>query len=169
METKRLMFRKITQEDYNNLKEIISDPETMKYYPQPYNDEGVQKWIDWCIGCYKKRGFGLFAIILKENNKFIGDCGITLQNINGKDVFEIGYHINKKYWNQGYASEASQYMKDYFFANTEYDEVYSYMNKENIPSRRIAEKNGMKFVEEYSDGEENLVVYKITRSEYENN
>ena len=60
-------------------------------------------------------------------------------------------------------------MKEYFFMNTNYDEVYSYMNKENIPSRRIAEKNGMKFVEEYSDGEENLVVYKITRSEYENN
>ena len=68
MESKRLMFRKITQEDYNYLKEIISDYETMKYYPQPYNDEGVQKRIDWCLGCYKKRGFGLFAIILKENN-----------------------------------------------------------------------------------------------------
>ena len=36
-------------------------------------------------------------IILKNENIFIGDCGITLQNINGKDVFEIGYHINKKY------------------------------------------------------------------------
>lgn len=168
MGTKRLLFRKITQEDYNNLKEIISDPETMKYYPQPYNDEGVQKWIDWCIGCYKKRGFGLFAIILKENNKFIGDCGITLQNINGKDVFEIGYHINKKYWNQGYASEASQYMKDYFFTNTEYDEVYSYMNKLNYASRKVALKNGMNFIEEYNEDDIPHVVYKITREEWKN-
>ena len=128
METNRLFFRQIEQSDYNNLKAIISDPETMKYYPTPYNDEGVQKWINWCIGCYEKRGFGLFAVILKDENIFIGDCGITLQNINGKEVFEIGYHINKKYWNKGYASDASQFMKDYFFTNTQYTEVYSYMN-----------------------------------------
>ena len=119
METKRLLFRKIEQSDFDNLKNIISDPETMKFYPKPYDDNGVQRWIDWCLACYERRGFGLFAIILKEKNIFIGDCGITLQNINGKEVFEIGYHINKKYWNKGYASEASQFMKDYFFTNTD--------------------------------------------------
>lgn len=168
METKRLMFRQINQSDFTNLKEIISDPETMKYYPKPYDDEGVQKWIDWCLGCYKKRGFGLFAIILKKENIFIGDCGITLQNINGKEVFEIGYHINKKYWNNGYASEASQYMKYYFFSNTQYNEVYSYMNKFNIASRKVAEKNGMKFIEEYIEDNIPHVVYKITREEWKN-
>lgn len=166
METKRLLFRRITKDDFNNLKEIISDSETMKYYPTPYDDEGVNKWIKWCIGCYEKRGFGLFAVILKETNTFIGDCGITLQNINGKEVFEIGYHINKKYWNNGYATEASQYMKDFFFNNTSYDEVYSYMNKDNIASRRVAIKNGMTFIEQYSENGIDTVVYKITKEEY---
>ena len=169
METKRLMFRKINQSDFTNLKNIISDPETMKYYPQPYDDYGVQRWIDWCLGCYEKRGFGLFAVILKNENIFIGDCGITLQNINGKDVFEIGYHINKKYWNNGYASEASQYMKDYFFLNTEYNEVYSYMNKFNYASRRVAEKNGMSYIEEYIEDNIPHVVYKITKEQWKNN
>ena len=167
METNRLFFRQIEQSDYNNLKAIISDPETMKYYPTPYNDEGVQKWINWCIGCYEKRGFGLFAVILKDENIFIGDCGITLQNINGKEVFEIGYHINKKYWNKGYASEASQFMKDYFFTNTQYTEVYSYMNKFNIASRKVAEKNGMTYIEEYVEDDVPHVVYKITRDQWE--
>jgi len=166
METKRLLFRQINQSDYNNLKAIISDPDTMKYYPKPYDDNGVQRWIDWCLGCYQKRGFGLFAVILKEGNTFIGDCGITLQNINGKEVFEIGYHINKKYWNNGYASEASQYMKDYFFNNTQYNEVYSYMNKFNIASRKVAEKNGMTFIEEYIEDNIPHVVYKITKEEW---
>ncbi len=166
METKRLIFRKIEQSDYDNLKEIISDEETMKYYPKPYDDQGVQKWINWCQGCYKKRGFGLFAIILKENNNFIGDCGITLQNINGKEVFEIGYHLNKKYWHNGYASEASQFMRDYYFNNTENNEVYSYMNKENIPSINVAKRNGMIFIEEYDEDNYPHVVYKITREQW---
>lgn len=166
METKRLIFRKIEQSDYDNLKEIISDEETMKYYPKPYDDQGVQKWINWCQGCYKKRGFGLFAIILKENKNFIGDCGITLQNINGKEVFEIGYHLNKKYWHNGYASEASQFMRDYYFNNTENNEVYSYMNKENIPSINVAKRNGMIFIEEYDEDNYPHVVYKITREQW---
>ncbi len=166
METKRLIFREIEQSDYDNLKEIISDEETMKYYPKPYDDQGVQKWINWCQGCYKKRGFGLFAIILKDNNNFIGDCGITLQNINGKEVFEIGYHLNKKYWHNGYASEASQFMRDYYFNNTENNEVYSYMNKENIPSINVAKRNGMIFIEEYDEDNYPHVVYKITREQW---
>ena len=168
METKRLLFRKIEQSDFDNLKNIISDPETMKFYPKPYDDNGVQRWIDWCLACYEKRGFGLFAIILKDGNIFIGDCGITLQNINGKEVFEIGYHINKKYWNKGYASEASQFMKDYFFTNTLYTEVYSYMNKLNYQSRRVAEKNGMTLIEEYIEDDVLHTVYKITKEQWEN-
>ena len=167
METKRLLFRKIEQSDFDNLKNIISDPETMKFYPKPYDDNGVQRWIDWCLACYERRGFGLFAIILKEKNIFIGDCGITLQNINGKEVFEIGYHINKKYWNKGYASEASQFMKDYFFTNTLYTEVYSYMNKHNYQSRRVAEKNGMTLIEEYIEDDVLHTVYKITKEQWE--
>lgn len=169
METNRLRFRKINDNDFDNLKEIISDQETMKYYPKPYDDAGVCKWIAWCKGCYDKRGFGLFAVILKETNEFIGDCGITLQNINGREVFEIGYHFNKKYWNKGYGSEASQYMRDYFFENTYYNEVYSYMNALNYPSRRLAEKNGMKFIEDYYEKEVLHSVYRITRLEWQEN
>lgn len=166
METERLLFRKINDGDFDNLKAIISDPETMKYYSEPYDDSGVARWIKWCMACYEKRGFGLFAVILKSSGEFIGDCGITLQRINGKEAFEIGYHINKKYHNKGYGCEASRYMRDYFFSNTEYDEVYSYMNAENIPSRRLAEKNGMSLVDEYEDDGMTLTVYKITRREW---
>jgi len=166
METERLRFRKINDGDFDNLKAIISDGETMKYYPEPYDDNGVNRWIKWCKACYEKRGFGLFALILKSSGEFIGDCGITLQRINGKEAFEIGYHINKKYHNKGYGCEASRYMRDYFFSNTEYDEVYSYMNAENVPSRRLAEKNGMTLSEEYEEGGMTLAVYKITRREW---
>lgn len=167
IETERLRFREIKQDDFDNLKDIISDSETMKYYPKPYDDEGVQRWIDWCCGCYKKRGFGLWAIELKDGT-FIGDAGITLQNIDGEEVFEIGYHLNKKYWKNGYAIEAARACKKWFFENTKYDEVYSYMNIENIDSVNVAKRNGMSFVKEYMDENEHLVVYKITRKEYIN-
>ena len=166
LETERLLFRRITPDDFNNIKEIISDQETMKYYPKPYDDDGVNRWINWCLGCYKKRGFGLFAVILKETGEFIGDTGITLQNINGRQVFEIGYHYNKKYWHKGYASEATQFMRDYYFKNNLGNEVYSYMTKANKASENVAIRNKMTFVEEYlSEGVPHLV-YRITKKEW---
>lgn len=168
IETERLRLRQIGQDDFNNLKAILSDPITMKYYPSPYDDLGVQKWIDWCNGCYKKRGFGLWAVELKDGT-FIGDTGITLQNIDGDEVFEIGYHYNREYWHQGYASEAARACKKWYFDNTDYDEVYSYMNIDNLGSRKVAQNNGMTFIKDYHSDDEHLVVYKITRKEYMNN
>lgn len=44
---------------------------------------------------YEKYGFGLWAVVLKKTGEFIGDCGITIQNIDGEMLPEIGYHIHK--------------------------------------------------------------------------
>lgn len=152
-------------DDFNNLKEILSNANTMKYYPSPYDDEGVNKWIKWNLACYEKRGFGLWAVTL--NDIFIGDCGITLQNIDGNDVFEIGYHFNPSYWHNGYCIEAAKACKEWFFKNTKYNEVYSYMNFDNTPSRNVAIRNGMKYIKDYYDKGEHLAVYRISRDEYQ--
>ena len=86
METERLLLRAYTEEDFTALREILSDAETMKYYPKPYDDAGVMRWIRWCMDSYEKNSFGLWAIELKESGTFIGDCGISLQNIDGEDM-----------------------------------------------------------------------------------
>lgn len=167
LESKRLLFREMVIDDFDNLKAIISDKETMKYYPKPYDDNGVNRWIKWCQDLYSK-GYGLYALELKDSHVFIGDCGVTLQNIDGDIVYEIGYHINKNYWNKGYASEAAKTIKEWFFSNTSNEEVYSYMNSDNIGSCNVAINNGMKFVKEYDEEGIKHKVYKITRKEYEN-
>lgn len=162
--TDRLVIRQMIQEDYDSLKAIISDLKTMKYYPKPYDDLGVQRWLDWCIDSYDKYGFGLWALILDD--KFIGDCGISIQNIDGAIVPEIGYHLNKNYWHHGYIREASQAVKEWFFTNTKYDEVFSYMNAKNIPSINVAINNGMSLRKKYYEDNVLHLVYSITREEY---
>ena len=168
LETKRLILREMTDDDFDSLKEILSDPETMKYYPKPYDDEGVHRWINWCKASYEKRGFGLWAVILKENGKMIGDCGISMQTIDDELKPEIGYHLNKLYHRQGIGSEMTQAVKDYFFNNFDFDEVYSYMNQNNLPSEKTAIKNGMTYQHLYKDKLESVdKVYKITKKEWE--
>ena len=166
-ETERLILRKITQNDFDSWYEILSDEETMRYYPAPYDRAGVQRWMDWTLDNYSRYGFGLWAVIQKENGRFIGDCGITMQNIHGQMVPEIGYHIHKNYWRQGYASEAALKCMEYAFENYDFPVVYSYMKYDNAASWGVAVKNGMQLIEEYTDPANEMTrVYAITREEW---
>ena len=78
LETKRLVLREMSDSDFEALQQIISDPETMKYYDKPYDENGVWKWINWCKSSYEKNDFGLWSVILKETGEMIGDCGVSM-------------------------------------------------------------------------------------------
>ena len=167
LETERLILREYILEDFEALFEILSDAETMRHYPKPYDEEMTKHWIEWNIQNYQKYGFGIWAVILKKTGEFIGDCGITIQNIDGEFLPEIGYHIHKKHWRQGFGSEAARAVRDWAFENTEYDCLYSYMKYTNVGSYSTAIANGMKKVKEYPD-EKNTIsyAYAITREEW---
>ena len=168
IETERLLLRDYTPDDFDALYEILSDPETMQHYPAPYDAEKTRNWITWNLDNYEKYGFGLWAVVLKETGTFIGDCGITIQNIDGEMLPEIGYHIHKKYWRRGFAKEAARAVRDWFFRNTKYNTVWSYMKYTNIASRSTAMASGMRKVREYPDPKNTVsCVYAITRGEWE--
>ncbi len=171
LETPRLGLRALNQEDTTTLYRILGDPETMQYYPAPFSAEQVDNWITRNIESYRQHGFGLWAIILKATGELIGQCGISWQQINGEMVPEIGYHIHKAYWKKGYATEAAQACLHYGFQNFAFDRLFIHTYVKNMPSRRIAEKLGMKHVKTYDKliKSHHLVwqhvVYAITRAE----
>lgn len=166
LETERLILREYTLNDFDDLYAILSDAETMKHYPAPYDEKGTARWLEWSLDNYAKYGFGLWAIELK-NGGFIGDCGITMQNIDGEILPEIGYHIHRSYWRQGYAKEAASAARDWLFENTDFNEAYSYMKYTNVASYSTAASIGMKKIKEYPDKEDTVCfVYRITRDEW---
>ncbi|MDD6326850.1 MAG: GNAT family N-acetyltransferase [Lachnospiraceae bacterium] len=168
IETERLFLREYTMDDFDALYEIVSDAETMQHYPAPFDEEKTKGWIRWNLDNYEKYGFGLWAIVLKETGAFIGDCGISIQNIDGEMLPEIGYHVHKKYWRKGFAKEAARAVRDWVFENTNYDIVYSYMKYTNVGSYSTAIANGMKKVKEYADPKNTIsYAYAITRKEWE--
>ena len=170
LETARLVLREYTHDDFEAIFEILSDAETMRHYPKPYDEEMTRLWIERNIERYKKYGFGLWAVTLKETGKFIGDCGITIQNIDGEFLPEIGYHIHKKHWRQGFGSEAASAVRDWAFENTEYNCLYSYMKYTNVESYSTAASIGMKKVKEYPDEKNEIsYAYAITRQEWKLN
>ncbi len=169
LETERLILREYSLSDFNSLYEIFSHSETMQHYPEPFDENRVYGWISWNFTNYRKYKMGLCAVVLKETGEVIGDCGITIQNINGKEVPELGYHIHKKYWRKGFAKEAAIVCRNWFFSDRNYDILYSYMKYTNEASKATAISVGMKKVDEYPDPKNEIsVVYAITRSEWEN-
>lgn len=167
LETKRLILREMTYDDFNDLYEVLSDSDVTAHYPYSFDEARVKGWITRNIERYKTDGFGLWAVTLKENGRMIGDCGVTMQCIDGEILPEIGYHIHKDFRRKGYASEAAAGCIEYAFSNLGFDKVYSYMKYTNVPSCRTAEKNGMTFVKEYPDSDNGFTrVYSISRNEW---
>lgn len=166
LETERLFLRELTADDFDALYEVLADSDIMQHYPYTFDESRVRNWINKSIERYEIFGFGLWAVCLKETGEMIGDCGLTMQNINGMIKPEIGYHINKRYQRRGYAKEAARACRDWAFENTPFNFLYSYMKKTNVASIATAMANGMSKVDEYTDEENELtVVYAIKKGD----
>lgn len=167
IQTERLTLREMTHDDYDILYAVLSDSDIMRHYPYTFDEKRVRGWIDRNRQRYSDFGFGLWAVCLAENGVMIGDCGLTMQNINGTILPEIGYHIAKFHQNKGYATEAARAVRDWTFTVTPFRSLYSYMKKENLPSAAVARANGMTLTDEFIDDEgERSLVYQITRTEW---
>lgn len=143
LETERLYLREMKQNDFDALCKILQDEETMYAYEGAFNDSEVQEWLDRQISRYQKWKFGSWAVILKENNEMIGQCGLTMQTWKETEVLEIGYLFNRSYWHKGYATEAAIACKKYAFEILKADEVCSIIRDTNIASQNVAIRNGM--------------------------
>lgn len=143
LETERLYFRELGQSDFQSLCKILQDEETMHAYEGAFNNTEVQKWLDNQILRYQKWGFGLWAVILKETNEMIGQCGLTIQPWKDREVLEIGYLFERLYWHKGYATEAAKACKKYAFEVLKADEVCSIIRDTNTASQNVAIRNRM--------------------------
>lgn len=143
LETERLYMREMTQEDFPALCRIMQDEEVMYAYEGAFNDEEVQGWLDRQRMRYQKLGFGLWAVVLKESNEMIGQCGLTMQPWKEEEVLEIGYLFQRTFWHKGYAAEAARGCKKYAFEVLKAKEVCSIIRDTNTASRRVALRNGM--------------------------
>ncbi|WP_042352859.1 GNAT family N-acetyltransferase [Bacillus massiliigorillae] len=148
LETDRIYLREMTVEDYDQLCEILQDEEVMYAYEHAFSDEEVQNWLTNQLKRYNQYRFGLWAIIDKRTGSFIGQAGLTMQPVEDTDKLEIGYLLKKKYWHQGFATEAAIACRDYAFHQLHYDYVTSIIRDNNEASKAVAKRVGMKKVKQ---------------------
>ncbi|HIR13294.1 MAG TPA: aminotransferase class I/II-fold pyridoxal phosphate-dependent enzyme [Candidatus Choladousia intestinavium] len=171
LETERLYLRLMEDADFPDLCRMLQDPQVMYAYEHAFEDEEAWEWLKRQQTRYEKDGFGLWAVIEKETGEMIGQCGLTVQDCNGRQVVEVGYLFCRSVWHQGFASEAARACRDYAFRRLEVREVYSIIRDTNLPSIKVARANGMKerekLIKHYYGMEMPHLVYSITKEEWE--
>lgn len=165
LETPRLILRELEQTDFAELCELLQDPRVMYAYEHDFTKQDVQDWLDRQRMRYQKYGFGLWAIILKETGKFIGEAGLTMQPYKGGEVLEVGYQLKYAFWHHGYAHEAAAACKDYAFEKLRANKVHSVIKVDNRSSIKVAESIGMSredtFITQYYNGDMLHYLYSV--------
>lgn len=144
LETKRTYLRELTENDYDDLCEILKDPEAMYAYEHAFSDDEARTWLNKQLNRYQDYGFGLWAVIEKTSGVFLGQAGLTMQDVDGIQELEIGYLFKRKNWNQGYATEVAIACKDYAFNVLKRNRVVTIIRDINYRSQKVAERVGLK-------------------------
>ena len=143
-ESSRLYFREFLIDDAEGLYLLNLDPDVIKYTGDPpFESIAEAKRFIEDYDHYRLHGFGRWAMIRKEDDAFLGWCGIKF---NEDEEIDIGFRLMKPYWNRGYATEAALATIKYSLSNFNINELVARAAKENVASLRVLEKVGFSYV-----------------------
>ena len=167
LETERLILRSFHEQDVDAMAHLFANPDFMRFSLGAFTDrkktvDFIEKVMSWDRASLPSQ----FAVVPRGEHTVIGYCGFFHHPEVPGEV-EIGYRLNPDYWNRGLITEAARAVRDHGFADLELPRVISLIHPENIPSRRVAEKNGMKIEKEITFRGFPTLVYAITREQWQ--
>ena len=175
-ETERLKIRLFKLEDVDDIYEYCSDEEVTRYLPFDTYTEKQQAVdrINYCLEGYKNLDKPIVcAIEYKEDGKLMGSIDFVKWD-EGHKVGEVGYVLNKKYWNKGIMTEALKTILKFGFENMQLNRIELRCDERNQASAKVMEKNGLTYEgtlrqNKFQKGEFiTLKYYSILKEEYKN-
>jgi RimJ/RimL family protein N-acetyltransferase len=166
IETERLILRKMREDDAEAFLDIFSDPIAMRYFGVIFDRPRMDQWVRNNLEHEEQHGFSLLSVILKDNGEVIGDCGLETDKIDGQMVVGIGFDFRRSYWGRGYATEAALAVLKYGFTRFEFDSISGWIDPENTPSQRLAERIGMTVEKYVIRGGKKYGLYSIKRKSW---
>lgn len=141
----------MTAADLDRMSALLGDPVVMTFYPAPKSREEAAQWISWNEANYAEHGYGLW-IVETHDGEFLGDCGLTWQEVDGRLELEVGYHMRSDVQGRGYATEAAAACRDLARDELHVQQLVAIIHPDNASSRRVAEKIGMQRIEDDRGG-----------------
>lgn len=174
-ETERLGFRRWNEEDKIPFAEINANRKVMKYFSNVLSRKQSDEFVDKIRDHFNEQGYGLWAVDIKGTRKFIGFIGFYTATFESHftPCVEIGWRLDNKYWNKGYATDGAKACLEYGFNNLEMDVIYSFTSQLNKPSINVMKKINLEEVETFNhpriekgDPLRLHVLYKIDKARY---
>ena len=160
--TERLQLREWRVEDAEAVFEIYRDPEVMHFLGdgKPVADLPTQQqWLTDRIAHYRNpeyKGLGPWAVVERDTKQVIGTM-LLKQLPPTTDQIEIGWHLARRVWGKGYASEAGRVVLQYGFLDLALERIFAVIKPGNARSVAVARRIGMHLLErtnKYYGGEE---------------
>ena len=148
VKTERLCLRPYSKEDSNAYAEIMGDHEVGKWFLKGtgYTHEEAEKSLDSILKHWDNHGFGIWAMTDKERGSLLGRCGLNL--ITETSEVELDFVVARSFWGRGYATEAAKAALAYGFDVIGLGRIIALAKPENISSRRVIEKTGMRYIKD---------------------
>jgi RimJ/RimL family protein N-acetyltransferase len=140
--TDRLRFREMTPEDLDEMATVLGAPDLARPNRRRRTREDAERWIAWNRKNYAEHGFGLW-VVETHDGRFVGDCGLTMQEIEGDWHVEVGYHVHLHLRGDGLATEAAKAVRAAATA-AGVDHLVAIIRPENLPSQRVSQKIGLR-------------------------
>jgi RimJ/RimL family protein N-acetyltransferase len=140
--TARLRFRELTPDDLDDLAAVLGAPDPARPGHATRTREDTERWIAWNLDNYRTHGFGLWAVETRDG-RFVGDCGLTMQDIEGEQHLEVGYHVALDLRGRGLATEAAAAVRR-AAAEAGEPHLVAIIRPDNEPSQRVAQKIGLR-------------------------
>jgi ribosomal-protein-alanine N-acetyltransferase len=144
LRTDRLRLRPFLESDLDALHAVLSDAVSMRFYPRPFDRDMTRGWIQRQLASYERDGTGLLAIEELATGEVIGDCGSTIQDVDGVLFVELGWHVRRDRQGNGFATEAGSACRDRVFQTMAPDPLISLIRPENVASWRVARALGFR-------------------------
>ncbi len=172
LETERLFLRRFTMHDVENLVELDSDPEVMRYLtggPPTPREKLERDHLPAYLAYYERGdGYGFWAAIEKSSGDFLGWFHFRPAPGAPDDEPELGYRLRRSAWGKGYATEGSRALISKGFTDLGVRRVVASTYEDNVGSRRVMEKCGMRFVRSFRMTPEELESHGAPADIWEN-
>ena len=144
-ESERLLYRKLVESDFEAWLPFHQDPSSMQYWSGPVEEPEVacRKWFNKVFYRYDNNLGGHNVLIEKESGRLVGMCGLLIQTVDDLEELEIGYSLVPEFRKMGFASEAAIKCREYAAQHGLRESIISIIHEDNIPSKKVALKNGM--------------------------
>lgn len=142
--TERILCRQLLSSDVDEMYAVYSDADAMRWVDdgQPIKRNECTQWVAVTLKNYEARGYGMSTLVSRESDAVMGFCGLV--HPHNQPEAEIKYALHRRFWGAGLATEAVRAMLDYGKREFQLAEVIATVASENIASRRVLLKAGMK-------------------------